>query len=99
MSSRRRAAVHTARSGHSAVMSPASRTAGGFLHLLGAINCPGSLGISDNVQSNDVPYLDHFPYLGLPHQGYNHEHDHGVSVFSAVTAGMGLFGLLLAIAV
>ena len=77
----------------------ARAAAGGILHLLGAINCPASLAISDNVQSNDVPYLDHFPYLGLPHQGYNHEHDHGVSVFSALTAGMGLFGLLLAIAV
>jgi len=77
----------------------ARAAAGGILHLLGAINCPASLGISDNVQSNDVPYLDHFPYLGLPHQGYNHEHDHGVSVFSAATLGMGLLGFILAIAV
>jgi len=77
----------------------ARAAAGAILHLLGAINCPASLGISDNVQSNDVPYLDHFPYLGLPHQGYNHEHDHGVSVFSAATLGMGLLGFILAIAV
>lgn len=77
----------------------ARAAAGGILHLLGAINCPASLGISDNVQANDVPYLDHFPYLGLPHQGYNHEHDHGVSVFSVATLGMGLLGFILAVAV
>src|SRR5437867_6651202 len=77
----------------------ARAAAGGILHLLGAINCPASLGISDNVQANDVPYLDHFPYLGLPHQGYNHEHDHGMSVFSVATLGMGLLGFILAIAV
>ena len=77
----------------------ARAAAGGILHLLGAINCPVSLGISDNVQANDVPYLDHFPYLGLPHQGYNHEHDHGMSVFSVATLGMGLLGFILAVAV
>jgi hypothetical protein len=77
----------------------ARAAAGAILHLLGAINCPASLGISDNVQSNDVPYLDHFPYLGLPHQGYNHVHDHGISVFSAASLGMGLLGFILALGV
>ena len=32
--------------------------------------------LSDNVQSNDVPYLPFFPYLGLPHEGFNHTHVH-----------------------
>ena len=25
--------------------------------------------------SNDLPYLETFPYLGTPHQGYDHSHD------------------------
>ena len=25
--------------------------------------------------ANDIPYLDTFPYLGTPHQGYDHAHD------------------------
>jgi hypothetical protein len=24
---------------------------------------------------NDVPYLTAFPYLGHPHEGYEHSHD------------------------
>jgi hypothetical protein len=77
----------------------ARAAAGGVLHALGAINCPVSVGLSDNVQSNDVPYLDTFPYLGLPHQGFSHEHDHGVSTVTVLSLGMGLLGLLLAAAV
>jgi len=77
----------------------ARAAAGAILHLLGAIDCEVSLGISDNVQSNDVEYLDHFPYLGLPHQGYNHEHDHGTGIASLAAMGMGLLGLALALAV
>ena len=50
--------------------------AGAILHILGAINCPISVQLSDNVQQNDVPYLTTFPYLGLPHEGYRHAHDH-----------------------
>ncbi len=63
--------------------------AGAVLHLLGAISCPVSLGISDGVQHNDVDYLDHFPYLGTPHQGYEHEHDHGSAIVAA-SLGSGL---------
>ena len=77
----------------------ARAAAGAILHLLGAIDCEASLGISDNVQSNDVEYLDHFPYLGLPHQGYNHVHDHGTGVVSVAAMGMGLLSLLLGLAV
>jgi hypothetical protein len=49
---------------------------GAILHVLGAINCPVSLTLTDNVAGNDVPYMSTFPYLGRPHQGYTHGHDH-----------------------
>ena len=49
---------------------------GAVLHVLGAVDCPASLGLSDNVDGNDVPYMDSFPYLGTPHQGYEHTHSH-----------------------
>jgi len=49
---------------------------GAILHVLGAISCPASLTLSDFVNANDVPYLSTFPYLGRPHQGYAHLHDH-----------------------
>ena len=32
--------------------------------------------LTDNVQANDAPYLPFFPYLGLPHEGFNHTHVH-----------------------
>ena len=51
--------------------------AGAVLHLLGQINCPASLTLSDNVNANDAPYLTFFPYLAIPHQGYSHDHRHG----------------------
>jgi hypothetical protein len=76
----------------------ARAAAGGVLHLLGAINCPASLGISDNVQQNDTDYLGQFPYLGTPHQGYNHVHDHGVDAIDLAAIGVGLIGLLMAAA-
>lgn len=28
--------------------------------------------LNDAVDNNDVPYLDTFPFLGLPHQGFDH---------------------------
>jgi hypothetical protein len=64
--------------------------AGAVLHLLGTATCAASLGVSDNVQENDVPYLDHFPYLGTPHQGYIHHHDHGNPGALALGIGSGL---------
>jgi len=67
--------------------------AGAVLHVLGAITCPVSLGLSDNVDGNDVPYLNHFPYLGAPHQGYNHEHDHGSGAMATLSLGMGIVGV------
>ncbi|MCI0438916.1 MAG: DUF4331 domain-containing protein [Chloroflexi bacterium] len=64
--------------------------AGGVLHLLGAIDCPVSLSLSDGVQENDTDYLDSFPYLGTPHQAYDHEHTHGGVPFAALGIGSGL---------
>ncbi len=53
--------------------------AGAVLELLDEKNdlCLASLEVTDNVQENDVEYLDSFPYLGTPHEAYNHGHDHG----------------------
>ena len=49
--------------------------AGAVLHVLGAINCPASLTLTDNVDAFTIPpahrYLGAFPYLGLPYDGYN----------------------------
>ena len=38
-----------------------------------------------------MPYLDSFPYLGLPHQGYEHQHRHG-SMSTMMSVGFGLLG-------
>jgi hypothetical protein len=32
----------------------------------------GQLG--DGIDQNDMPFLDHFPYLATPHEGWQHEH-------------------------
>jgi len=32
--------------------------------------------IGDGVDANDVPFLATFPYVGTPHQGYEHVHRH-----------------------
>jgi hypothetical protein len=77
----------------------AKAAGGGILHLLGAINCPVSLTLSDNVQENDTDYLNVFPYLATPHQGYNHVHDHGIDAINLAAVGAGLLGLLLGLAV
>lgn len=77
--------------------------AGGVLQALGAID-PATcnvapLDLSDNVDGNDVPYLSEFPYLGTPHQGYEHSHSHGspVSVTTlGIGAGLTATGLVLA---
>jgi hypothetical protein len=37
--------------------------------------------IGDGVDKNDVPFLSVFPYIGTPHQGYSHIHEHGPTVF------------------
>jgi len=35
---------------------------------------PGN-ALNDGVGANDVPYLNVFPYLGTPHEGFVHSHD------------------------
>ena len=30
--------------------------------------------LGDCVDTNDVPFLGSFPYVGTPHQGYEHVH-------------------------
>jgi hypothetical protein len=42
--------------------------------LFGLPNNSPNNQISDGVDKNDVPFLEHFPYVGLPHQGYEHGH-------------------------
>lgn len=71
--------------------------AGAVLHLLGAIDCEAALGVTDNVQQNDVDYLDSFPYLGTPHQAYSHEHAHSTGSMVVMASGFGLMagGLVL----
>ena len=32
--------------------------------------------LGDGVDAGDVPFLARFPYIGTPHQGYEHVHDH-----------------------
>ena len=44
--------------------------------------------LGDGVDGNDVPFLTGFPYVGTPHDGFDHEHHTG-SVIVPVTAGLG----------
>jgi len=85
------------------VLDIAAKAAGGaILELLDLIpdpGCPVSLQLSDNVDENDTDYLEHFPYLGTPHQGYNHVHDHGIDAVNMAAMGLGLLGMGLALAV
>jgi hypothetical protein len=38
--------------------------------------------LGDGVDKNDMPFLSSFPYIGTPHQGYEHtHHEHGPTVF------------------
>jgi hypothetical protein len=42
-------------------------------------DCPNASpnrDLGDGVDANDLPFLDEFPYLPTPHQGYAHPHDH-----------------------
>ncbi len=48
---------------------------GSLLHgLFGLPNHSPNNQLGDGVNGNDVPFLPHFPYVGTPHQGYEHEH-------------------------
>jgi len=43
-------------------------------NLFGLPNHSPNNQIGDGVNQNDVPFLDHFPYVATPNQGYEHEH-------------------------
>jgi hypothetical protein len=45
--------------------------------VLGVPNRTPNNLLGDGVDANDTAFLSGFPYIGLPHQGYSHEHDHG----------------------
>jgi len=48
---------------------------GFFLNgLLGLPNRSPNNLLGDGVDTNDVPFLGSFPYVGTPHQGYEHVH-------------------------
>ena len=50
---------------------------GGTLQAnFGGTACPAAFALTDNIPNNDVPYLSVFPYLGLPHEGFDHAHPH-----------------------
>jgi hypothetical protein len=42
--------------------------------LLGLPNRSPNNLLGDGVDKNDVPCLSSFPYVGTPHQGYEHAH-------------------------
>jgi hypothetical protein len=47
-----------------------------FFGALTPNNAPNNQ-LGDGVDANDMPFLAAFPYIGTPHQGYEHVHDHG----------------------
>jgi hypothetical protein len=50
--------------------------------VLGVPNRTPNNLIGDGVDSNaDMPFLSVFPFIGLPHQGYAHFHEHGATQF------------------
>jgi len=49
---------------------------GAIQDRFGGTPCQPALALSDNVNSNDVPFLNQFPYLGLPQEGFSHQHRH-----------------------
>ncbi len=58
------------------------RVAAGF--LLGEEFQNGANGqLGDGVPTNDVPFLTEFPYVGTPHQGFEHLHHSMTSVGTA----------------
>ncbi|MEO8437165.1 MAG: DUF4331 family protein [Chloroflexota bacterium] len=44
--------------------------------VLGVPNRTPNNLIGDGVDANDTAFLTSFPYIGTPHQGYDHMHDH-----------------------
>jgi hypothetical protein len=42
--------------------------------LLSVLLSKGTVAVSDGAQSNDVPYQPTFPFLGVPHEGFQDGH-------------------------
>jgi len=49
--------------------------AGATYPLVATYTADGASGVLTDGTTNDVPYLNNFPYLALPHQGFLHYHD------------------------
>jgi uncharacterized protein DUF4331 len=49
--------------------------------VLGVPNRSPNNLLGDGVDANDLPFLSAFPYIGTPHQGYEHIHEHGPTEF------------------
>ncbi len=45
--------------------------------------------LGDGVDANDLPFMDAFPYMSTPHQGFDHLHDHSDPGSPLTTAAMG----------
>jgi hypothetical protein len=45
--------------------------------VLGVPNRSPNNLLGDGVDANDTAFLSAFPYIGTPHQGYDHQHEHG----------------------
>jgi hypothetical protein len=45
--------------------------------VLGVPNRSPNNLLGDGVDANDMPFLSSFPFIGTPHQGYSHQHEHG----------------------
>jgi hypothetical protein len=50
------------------------RALAGGTPLTPAFNNPPNNLVTDGVEANDQPFLPSFPYIGVPWQGYHHEH-------------------------
>jgi hypothetical protein len=62
------------------------RVAAGF--LLGEEFQNGANGqLGDGVPANDVPFLTEFPYVGTPHQGFEHMHHAPMGAMTAAGGG------------
>jgi hypothetical protein len=58
--------------------------------LLGLCNLSPNNQLGDGVDQNDVPFLAEFPYVGTPHQGFEHTHHSDNSAPLALGIGTGL---------
>ncbi len=58
--------------------------------LLGLCNIsPTHAALGDGVDANDVPFLTDFPYLGTPHDGFEHAHHPITPGATALALGIG----------